>query len=167
MTTTIWELAGVQMNKFNKYQNGLQNLLRGYGALRSMLRNLMSLLKKCFPYITLSFFCHSVPHITSEPNGWGGTRHSHQNGGIHGYYVFDHLYTIYMAQVLFYVHRKRVSIGATYANIFTILCDSVQILISAQPFNIHSEDQNAALVIVYYGNSLVNKHTHPSFLIFT
>ena len=28
--------------------------------------------KKYFPYITLLNFGHSVPHLTSEPGGWGG-----------------------------------------------------------------------------------------------
>ena len=28
--------------------------------------------ENCFPCITLSNFGHSVPHITSEPGGWGG-----------------------------------------------------------------------------------------------
>ena len=46
--------------------------VRGYGVLHSMLRNLMSLCIKIFPHITLSIFCHSVPHITSEFGGWGG-----------------------------------------------------------------------------------------------
>ena len=28
--------------------------------------------KKYFPYITMLHFGHCVPHITSEPGGWGG-----------------------------------------------------------------------------------------------
>ena len=45
-----------------------------------MWRNLMQLfIKNIFSlYNPIKFFGHSVPKVTSEPGGWGGTRHSRQ-----------------------------------------------------------------------------------------
>ena len=54
-------------------KNGLQNLSRNISCSSFSVKELDVIVdKKYFPGITLLNFGHSVPHITSEPGGWGG-----------------------------------------------------------------------------------------------
>ena len=69
---------GLRNNRGMQSKNGLQNVWGNIYSLFSVTEIDVIVHKKYFPCITLLNFGHSVPHFTSEPGGWGGTRHSHQ-----------------------------------------------------------------------------------------